>query len=142
MQLFVQYTEYTESLHDALRSSLIERAQAWLINAAQRHYPLCTVELRCDGLPEQAAAPFRAWCVTQHIDLHLGAPYAHHHQSQVEKSHSTVQNYARSQRLRTDHWSYSNLHATQVKNVIVTARTIRDFKPTTTIPRPLTPQES
>ena len=71
MQLFDQFTEFTESLHDVLRSSLIERAQAWLINAAQRHYPYCTVELRCDGLHEQAAASFRAWCVTQHIDLHI-----------------------------------------------------------------------
>jgi hypothetical protein len=41
----------------------------------------------------------------------------------------------------TDHWSNSNLHATQVKNVIVTARAIRDFKPTATMPRPLTPKE-
>ena len=145
MQLFDQFTEYTESLHDVQRSSLIERAQSWMINAAQRHSPYCIVELRCDGLPEQAAASFRIWCVTQHIDLHLGAPYAHHHQSHVEKSHSTVQNYARSQRLRahmgTDYWSYSNLHATQVKNVIVTARAIKDFKPTATMPRPLTPHE-
>jgi hypothetical protein len=145
MQLFEQFTEFTVSLHDQKRKLLLLRAQSWLLNAIQRHYPYRVVELRCDGLPEQKAAAFRAWCVEHQIDLHIGGPYAHHHQSYVEKSHSTVQNYARCQRLRAhmgvDHWSYSNLHATQVKNVIVTARTLRDFKATATMPRPLTPLE-
>ena len=145
LQLFDQFTEFTISLHDQKRGALLERAKSIMINATQRHHPYCIVELRCDGLPEQASGAFRTWCEQQNIDLKLGAPYAHHHQSHVEKSHSTVQNYARCQRIRAhmnvEYWSYANLHATQVKNVIVTSRSLKDFKPTATMPRPLTPLE-
>ena len=94
LQLFDQFTEFTISLHDQKRGALLERAKSIMINATQRHHPYCIVELRCDGLPEQASGAFRTWCEQQHIDLKLGAPYAHHHQSHVEKSHSTV--YSRS----------------------------------------------
>ena len=45
MQMFDQFTEYTESLHDIQRSTLIERAQSWMINAAQRHLPYCSFTL-------------------------------------------------------------------------------------------------
>jgi hypothetical protein len=112
LQLFDQFTEFTISLHDQKRGALLERAKSVMINATQRHHPYCIVELRCDGLPEQASGAFRTWCEQQNIDLKLGAPYAHHHQSHVEKSHSTVQNYARCQRIRAhmnvEYWSYAN----------------------------------
>ena len=145
MVLFDQFTEFTELLLNKERGPLIEQAKAWMINAAQRQTPYCIVELRCDGLPEQKAEDFRAWCVEQAIDLHIGGPYAHHHQGAVEKPIGTVQAQGRTARIHacmpTTWWAKALNHAKNVKNVVVTARAMADFKPSAITPRTLTPKE-
>ena len=122
LRLVDEHTSRGVTLLLKQRSEAPKLIQWWIEQQNRKHPNEKVVELRLDGAPEFKSNAMKAWAIEEGIDLQVGLPYAHHHQSKVERSHRTVQESGRAMRHRAgmpkEYWPWAILHASYLADLL------------------------
>ena len=141
------YLGYADVFYTKTRGEGLSRLMSWCVraNTIFKDRGCCIIDIFLDGAPENHK--FREWVYAYlHAELHIGAPYRHHHQHTVEGSHKILHQCQRASRVAggmpPTFWRYAHTLAYYARMLGPTRRTLTQFKPSTEGLRPLTPYEN